>query len=328
MRSRLTAFRALCLIALAASGAGLAEALFDAHEFCGFGTGCDEVAASVYARPLGVPLPAVGVAGFGLVLGLSLVPGSRPFALLRPLAWAAGAVGLALVVVQLLVLGRVCQLCLVADLCGVGLAAIALAGRFVPPEVSWRRRAAWLGAAGLIVGAPVFLDWAATDPPPPEPVVAHRVPGKITVVEVTDFDCPHCRGADPVLREVIRERNGLHFVRLVAPMPRHPNARPAGRAYLAAGRQGKGEEMAAALFATEDRTPQGCRRLAGSLGLDLGAYDRVVADPGTDAEMDATVAWARTAGPGLPLIWVQDKLIHGMPTPDALRDAFRRAERR
>ena len=82
--------------------------------------------------------------------------------------------------------------------------------------------------------------------------------------------------------------------------------RPAARAYLAAKVQGRGEAMAAALLAAAVRTPAECRRLAGSIGLNLVDYDRVVKDEATDAELDAAIAWAQGAGPGLPLIWVQD----------------------
>ena len=88
------------------------------------------------------------------------------------------------------------------------------------------------------------------------------VEGKITLVDLTDFECPRCRQVEPDL-ETFRKKKGdqLHFVRLATPMPTHPNARPAARAYQAAVAQGKGEEMAAALFRAPSRAADECRRL-------------------------------------------------------------------
>ena len=150
----------------------------------------------------------------------------------------------------------------------------------------------------------------------------------MTVVEVTDFDCPACRNAEPVIAAFRRDQPGIRFVRLVAPMPAHANARPAGRAFLAARAQGLGEEMAALLQTSDSRGPDRCRQLAARLGMDLNEYDRAVSDPSTDAELDANVAWARTAGNGLPLVWVQGTWIQGTPTYEALASALARAASR
>jgi hypothetical protein len=65
------------------------------------------------------------------------------------------------------------------------------------------------------------------------------------------------------------------------------------------------------------------------LKLDLQEYLACAADPGLDAEIDATVKWVdgRTFR-GLPLIWVQDQFIEGVPGPDALGNAYQRATRK
>jgi uncharacterized membrane protein len=319
----------LALIALVACTALLADVAFSEPTYCGFAAGCERVTSSAYGRPLGVPLPILGLAAFGFLLALTLFPAGRAFALFTPLAVATGAVGIGLIALQIGVLGMVCPLCLVVDVSAVGMAAVALVGHRAgrPPGASWRARAAWLGAAVVAVVAPLFWAWAEIPDPPPEEVRRHWVAGRVTVVEVTDFDCPYCRQADGVLREALAGRD-VHFVRLVAPMPRHENGRSAGRAYLAAARQGRGEEMASALSAADTRSPERCRGLAAELKLDLDGYDRVVRDPATDAELDATVAWARTAGPGLPLVWVQDRRFIGALTPEALAVALDRAARK
>ena len=118
----------------------------------------------------------------------------------------------------------------------------------------------------------------------------------------------------------------FRFLRVAVPMPKHANARPAARAFLAAERQGRADDMAEALFTTEDLSAGGCLRLAEGLGLDLEAYDRVVNDPATDAQLNRTVAWVQPAAPrGLPVLWVQEEKLSGAQPPDALRAALGRA---
>ena len=44
----------------------LADHISEAGAFCEFGDTCDQVTTSAYGNPLGVPLPVVGLTGFGL----------------------------------------------------------------------------------------------------------------------------------------------------------------------------------------------------------------------------------------------------------------------
>src|SRR5262249_38326835 len=129
-------------------------------------------------------------------------------------------------------------------------------------------------------------------------VTARWESNRINVVELTDFDCSHCAELEAVLCEAIHESPDCHFVRIPAPMPKHENARPAARAFVAASRQNEGERMATLLFAAAPRTPERCRELAAKLGLDMSAYDRDVADPSLDEQFDETIAWAHRVGPG------------------------------
>jgi protein-disulfide isomerase len=222
-----------------------------------------------------------------------------------------------------------------ADGSGIALAALALGGsskQLRSATVSTVSRPIWFGVAIVMMSAPLL--WAvwkreipASQIAVPDEVKAFWVDGRITVVEVTDFDCPHCARADRVLKEALRDATNIHFVRLAAPMPNHANARPAARAYVAAQQQGKGDEMATALYAAESRSADACREIAERLGLTMADYDRVVADRNTDAKLDATIAWARRAG-SLPLICIQDRGFARVPTADEIRDALRAAAAR
>jgi protein-disulfide isomerase len=198
-----------------------------------------------------------------------------------------------------------------------------------PPGISWLHRSGWLAAGVLAVVLPPLWVWTGSAPPVPEQVKAHWVEGKITVVDLTDFECPSCRRAEPDL-VAFRNKMGdkIHFVRLVAPIQRHANAKPAGRAYLAAEKQGKGEAMAAALFAAPNLEPAECRKLAAKVGLNLADYDRVVSDPATDAVLDDTNAWVYEVGKaGVPQVWVGDQLVTSPLSPERLALAFRKAQR-
>jgi uncharacterized membrane protein len=331
VRSKPVALRLVSLFALGVCAASLTDDLLAGGTFCPFRSACAAVTSSPYGRLLGVPWSAVGLAGFGLVFGLTLFPDRRAFALVRPLALLAGLAGLALILVQVLVLGRTCPLCLLADASGLGLAALGGVGRTAPGAAAGlppSRRWAWLGAALVAAAAPPVWGWLHFAPPVPDLVKASWAEGRVNVVEVMDFDCRFCRHTEPVLTVFRREAGGqIHFVRLVAPLPRYPHSRDAARAYMAAAAQGKGDAMAVALFAAPGRDAGECRKLAGSAGVNLDAYDRVVADPATDAAFEATCAWVDAEGAGLPLVWVQDRLIRGVPNLEDLRAAVRAAAR-
>ena len=170
MKLTLLALRLLAVFSLGVCGAILGEYLFAASALCRFEGTCADVMHSAYGRPVGVPLPVVGLAGFGLLLALSLFPCRRSFALVGPLALAAGLAGLTLILIQFLVLGQVCRLCLLVDGASVGCAAVALVGRLrrsEPPALSWPHRAAWLAAAVLAAVLPPLYVWTGARPRSP-----------------------------------------------------------------------------------------------------------------------------------------------------------------
>ncbi len=328
MIDRSTIFRFALLVALGLCSASLADAVLFGHAFCGFHSDCAEVAASRFARPLGVPIPAIGVAGFAIIFLFSLVPNRRAVFVGRAGTVAAGLIGCGLIAVQLFVLEKVCVLCMFADACGLVVAGVAIVLPAMPvrPRCEGLRIIGWIAAGLMAVSLPIGWAWWTSDPPTPPQVVAHWRPGTINIVELTDFDCPHCARFERVLREALRDADNYHLVRIPAPMPKHENARPAAKAFLAAERQGKGEEMASLLFAAKSRTPAECRELALTLRLDIKEFDRVVADPARDLELDETIAWAQRAGPGLPMLWIQSRFFPKMPSVGKIKRALSQVE--
>ncbi len=293
--------RVLALVGLGGSTALLVNYLWPNPQFCRFDSGCGEVLSSAFGRPLGVPLPVVGVVAFGTIFGLSLAPAGRSLRLLRWLSWGAGAGGLALFLIQVFLLRVLCPYCVVVDLLAVAMAVLLLIWHAGPlPEVQWRPL--WLVAALVAVGlsaAPAALrsESDVEDGPPPPQVAALYVPGKINVVEVTDFDCRHCRRMHAVMKKFLAEEGDrVHFVRLTVPLPVNQFSRSASRAYVCACEQGKGDEMAEALFRSPEPGIAECGRLASSLGLSMPTFEACIAAPATDGRLDEDIAWVRVAG--------------------------------
>ena len=120
----------------------------------------------------------------------------------------------------------------------------------------------------------------------------------------------------------------VNFVRLNVPLPSHAQARPAARAYCCAEDQGKGDQMAHALFQSDELTPEACEKIAASLGLSLPAYQACVHDSSTDARIDEQIQRVKKAGlVGLPTVWIGDQVLVGLQPVETLRDAFAQAAR-
>ncbi len=93
----------------------------------------------------------------------------------------------------------------------------------------------------------------------------------VTVVELADFECPHCAGAVPVIDAVLEAHPGQ--VRLVYKsytLAFHTRGEPAARAAFAAGQQGKFWEMEHLLFERQQHLEDGdLDRYARMLKLDM-----------------------------------------------------------
>ena len=78
---------------------------------------------------------------------------------------------------------------------------------------------------------------------------ANQPPGRLTIVEFSDFECPFSAQAVPGLKALLRDYPGkIQLVVKNLPLASHPHARLAHAAALAAKRQGKFWEMSDLLF--------------------------------------------------------------------------------
>jgi uncharacterized membrane protein/predicted DsbA family dithiol-disulfide isomerase len=317
------------LSGLAASAALLVDYVRPTPVFCQEGSGCDAVRRTVFAAPFHVPLPVVGLAGF-LVLGLlALTTGRRARVAQLALASGAALAGGMLLVIQFL-LGRFCPYCCAADASAIAALAVASWRVTRPPEPPGPRWWPYGGGAALAVavGVPLLYGMHKTVALPGAIAaeLASAPPGKLTVVDFVDGECPICRMTQQEL-EPIFEAHGdrLHVVRRQVPLRSHGHALDAARAACCGERLGKGDEMAETLFAApvETLTPEGCERIAEHVGLAVDRYRACVADPATDERITADRAeFDAAGGEGLPTIWIGHRKLVGAQSREAIATAL------
>lgn len=126
--------------------------------------------------------------------------------------------------------------------------------------------------------------------------------GRVTLVEFVDYECPHCKHAQTLIRQLVDEYPSdvkVYFKHF--PLSGHTNARTAAEAAVAAQKQGKFWPYSDKLWTNSDNlTPAILEKIAKEVGLDVarwrkeldsdGVRDRVQADKseGTDMGVNAT----------------------------------------
>lgn len=109
--------------------------------------------------------------------------------------------------------------------------------------------------------------------------MAHaRIQGKknapVTIVEFVDFQCPFCQRFHPAVNEVMKAYpHQVNYALRNYPLPFHPQAKPAAKAALAAGEQGKYFEMAELLLQNAAAlSDEKFQELAKNLGLNVSKF--------------------------------------------------------
>jgi len=116
----------------------------------------------------------------------------------------------------------------------------------------------------------------------------------VTVVEFSDYQCPHCRkfaqNIFPQLKEQFVDTGKVRWVMRDLPLRFHKNARKAAQAAHCAGEQGKFWEMHDVLFAQAKKL--GEENLPGYgqvIGLDGAAFESCLASDRHLGEIDQSV---------------------------------------
>ncbi|MEJ7734132.1 MAG: vitamin K epoxide reductase family protein [Polyangiaceae bacterium] len=313
--------------------------------FCGPGSGCAvvrnaPVTAQITER-LNIPLPQLGLVAYVALFVASLVARSLAYRItVAALAGIGALAAMALLYLQRVEIGAWCPWCVVVDVSAIvaGVCAVLL--------VTWARRDLELGRptadearvqalsgmnpalpawslAGVAAVVLPFVWGANPVVAPPHPDLAARfTPGKVLLVQFTDFQCPFCRKLHPVIEELRKEHGDrLVYDRRMKPLSMHPGAMPAAIAYLCAP-EDKREAMAGALYEAEDTelTARGVALLAGRLGFDAAAFAECVESDRTRQRLREDAELYDRLGPrGLPLTFVNARTIVGFDEPKIRR---------
>jgi protein-disulfide isomerase len=148
---------------------------------------------------------------------------------------------------------------------------------------------------------------------------------RVTIVEFSDYECPYCGKAEPVVAEVIKAYEGK--VRLVYreyPLAMHAHAQKASEAALCALDQGKYWEMHEKMFDNQRAlTVANLKDYASAVGLDSVRFDQCL-DTGAKAK---EVAASQKAGDeagvsGTPAFFINGRPVFGAVPIEKLKEVI------
>ena len=121
---------------------------------------------------------------------------------------------------------------------------------------------------------------------------------KIMIVVFSDFQCPFSkRGADTLHALKQKYGNDLMYVYKNLPLPFHPEAMPAAKAALAAGRQGKFYEFHDKLYEKQGEIGEALYvQIAKDLGLNMQKFNADRNSPEIEAQVKADAEQANKLG--------------------------------
>ncbi len=137
--------------------------------------------------------------------------------------------------------------------------------------------------------------------------------GSITIVEFSDYQCPFCARAEPIIADALKAYpTQARFVYKQFPLTSiHPHAMAASQAAIAARMQGKFWEMHELLFKNQRALqPDKLKEYAQELGLDVDKFESDMNSDAVKKEVQEDMRLARTVGVrGTPTIFVNGKLL-------------------
>lgn len=322
---------------------------------------CDTVAQSEWSVFLGVPTSVWGMVGYLLMgvlaaWGLSrrrLAPG-WPAGLLVLLSGFSVLVALGLGVVSKLVIGSMCLMCIASWAISAGLlllawlqvrptGAVAAVRADLRALLGHKRLFAGLVAAGvgavlaLIGFYPRYWELDARVGPgglahgqdaQGVPWIGAQEP-RVTIVEFSDYQCPHCVRAHHDLRRLVERLPGVRLAHRHYPLDQacnptirsrfHPAACERARAALCAEEQGRFWEMNDLLFLAQHQPALDLTTLARQLRLDLPRFRACLEAPATRERLAADLAEGRRVGVrGTPTFQIGDTQFVGQVPPAAV----------
>ena len=150
---------------------------------------------------------------------------------------------------------------------------------------------------------------------------------RVTIIEFSDFQCPFCQRAKPVLDEIAtRYPNDVRIVYRNLPLDSlHPRARASAEAAQCAAEKNKFWEYHDRLFANNRALgDEDLRKYAKEVGLDAAAFDECVKSRRHKDRVEADVQEAKRLGiTGTPAFVVNGILMSGLQTADSFDDVIK-----
>jgi len=150
----------------------------------------------------------------------------------------------------------------------------------------------------------------------------------VTIVQISDFQCPFCTRVEPTVSALMKEYAGkLRVVWRNNPLPFHQNAEPAAEAALEAKEQGGDEKfwkMHELLFANQkDLSRENLEKFAGQVGLNLDKFKKALDGQTHKAaiEADKSVA-ARMGVRGTPGFFINGRLLSGAQPKEKFKEVI------
>lgn len=343
-----TVIRILSLCALVFASMLAVDYYFVHNTFCAEGASCSIVAQSEFGQKYGIFLPTLGLLAYSFffltsffcartklkILGKSLSTFWIPLAII---CCALGA--LLFIIVQAFEIHAFCWLCMGIDASALLMVipAVLLMKNKNEDEVLQPKLhpVLWICFYLLIACGPIALGTRPQlqEPAPavaanpaenavnpaenaepanvvPEYIKSFYLPNKINVVEISSFDCPHCRQLHPQLSDLLKEYGDrINFTRLTIPLGKQKEACVA---YYCAEKQKKETQYADCLFEEPSKDPGKLLEYARECSINEDSFKACLTDPASSKAVDDMLAKIRESGfEGAPTIWIDDKNIVG-----------------
>jgi protein-disulfide isomerase len=146
---------------------------------------------------------------------------------------------------------------------------------------------------------------------------------RVSLVEFADYECPHCKRFQPVLRQVLDEFKGdvrLYFKHY--PLPQHANARLAAEAAVAAQKQGKFWQFQDKLWENQDGlSPSEMEKFGKEVGLNVTKFRSDLDDPKTKARVQKDRVDGATLGlSSTPTLYINGREYTDAKDTESLRE--------
>jgi len=181
------------------------------------------------------------------------------------------------------------------------------------------------GAGSAITKAPAQVSVF-----PADPVWGPKTGAKVTVIEFSDFTCPYCAQAAPLLKQAVTSGQGqVSLVWKDFPLSSHPQARSAAEAAQCAGLQNKFWQYHDGLFASQaDLNETAYYDLARELSLNMDGFTKCFTEHQASPLINRNLEEAQTAGvDGTPFLIVNGRIYNGAITTQDLNQLIEQARK-